>query len=301
MSETRTRLPFSSFLTFLYGAVAILTPPSSSTSFDTYVFGGCTIQKYIPNSPFHANLNLLLGRLVGSATSAAYANFTVVGSTSQDTIYGLYQCRGDLNSGDCSKCVAGSVSRLGTICSDACGGALQLEGCFVKYDNKSFFGVEDKTVVVKKCGPSIGSDLDALTGVDAALAYLVSDGGTYRTGGGGDVRSVAQCVGDLSVSDCQDCISDAIKLLKSGCGNSAWGDLFLAKCYARFTRGAAHAQDDGNGYGRGYGNGHKDSNDNENEVNKTLAIIIGLIAAVALLTLFITYLNKKCENRKGGK
>lgn len=38
---------------------------------------------------------------------------------------------------------------------------------------------------------------------------------------------------------------------------------------------------------------------NDNETNKTLAIIIGLIAAVALLILFITYLNKKCEKGKG--
>ncbi|XP_038906918.1 plasmodesmata-located protein 6-like isoform X2 [Benincasa hispida] len=302
MSGSEKRLPFSFFLIFLYGATAILTPPSSSASLDTFVFGGCTVQKYIPNSPYDSNLNLLLSRLVAAATSAAYGNFTVIGSAPQDTIYGLYQCRGDLNSGDCSQCIAGAVSRLGTICSDACGGALQLEGCFVKYDNKSFFGVEDKTVVVKKCGPSIGSDVDTLTGLDAALAYLVSSGGTYKTGGSGDVRTVAQCVGDLSVSECQDCISDAIGQLKSACGPSAWGDLFLAKCYARFTRGAAHAQDNGNGLGFGNANANGNGNnskDNDNETNKTLAIIIGLIAAVALLILFITYLNKKCEKGKG--
>lgn len=305
MSASERRLPFSSVLIFLYGAVAILTPPSSSASLDTFVFYGCTVQKYIPNSPYASNLNLLLGRLVAAATTASYGNFTVLGSAPQDTIYGLYQCQGDLNSGDCSQCVAGVVSRLGTICSDACGGALQVEGCFVKYDNKSFFGVEDKTVVVKKCGASIGSDVDALTGLDAALAYLGSSSGTYRTGGSGDVRAVAQCVGDLSVSECQDCISDAIGRLKSACGPFAWGDLFLAKCYARFTRGAAHAQDNGNGFGYGNananGNGNEDSKGNDNETNKTLAIIIGLIAAVALLILFITYLNKKCEKGKGCK
>ncbi|KAA0046367.1 cysteine-rich repeat secretory protein 12-like isoform X1 [Cucumis melo var. makuwa] len=258
MSATERRFSFSSFLTFLYGAIVILTPPSSSASLDTFVFVGCTIQKYIPNSPYDSNLNLLLTRLVASAASATYGNFTVLGSASQNTIYGLYQCRGDLNSGDCSQCVAGAVSRLGTICSDACGGALQLEGCFVKYDNKSFFGVEDKTVVVKKCGASIGSDVDALTGVDAALEYLVSSGGTYKTGGSGDVRSVAQCVGDLSASECQDCVSDAIGRLKSACGPYSWGDLFLAKCYARFTRGADHAQDNGNGFG--YANANANGN-----------------------------------------
>lgn len=133
---------------------------------------------------------------------------------------------------------------------------MQLEGCFVKYDNKRFFGEEDKTVVVKKCGASIGSDVEGSSGVDAALAYLVTSGGTYRSGGAGDVRSVAQCVGDLSLSQCGDCISDAIGRLKSACWTSTWGDLFLAKCYARFTRGAAYAQ--GNEYGYGNGNENRE-------------------------------------------
>ncbi|XP_022146427.1 cysteine-rich repeat secretory protein 12-like isoform X2 [Momordica charantia] len=295
MSATGRIRSLSSLVIFFCGAVAILSPPSTS-SVDTFVFGGCTQQKYIPGSPFDSNLNLLLGRLVGTAASSAYANFTVLGSTPQDTIYGLYQCRGDLNSGDCSRCVAGAVSRLGTVCTDACGGALQLEGCFVKYDNRSFFGAEDKTLVVRKCGPPIGSNSGALTRLDAALAYLATGGGTYRVGGAGEVQSTAQCIGDLSVSECQDCITDAIGRLKSACGASAWGDVYLAKCYTRFTRGVTYSQDGGNGYGNG-----NNTKNNDDETNKTLAIIIGLIAAVALIILFITFLNKKCEKRKGCK
>ncbi|KAG6601864.1 Plasmodesmata-located protein 6, partial [Cucurbita argyrosperma subsp. sororia] len=295
-----TPLPFSSFLIFFFGSSLIFTPPSSSSSssFDTFLFGGCTLQKYTPNSPYPSNLNLLLSRLVTTSATIPYNNVTVLGSSPQDTIYGLYQCRGDLPPNDCYQCVTRAVTRLGTMCTDAYGAALQLDGCFVKYDNKRFFGVEDKTVVVKKCGPSIGSDLDALTGLDPALAQLVTGGGTYRASGAGDVRSVAQCVGDLSVGGCQDCISEAIRRLKSACGPSAWGDLFLAKCYARFTRGATHAE--GNGYGYGYdANGNDDSKDNNNKTNKTIAIIIGLVAGIALLILFITWLNKRYEKGHG--
>uniref|UniRef100_A0A2N9HXD2 Vacuolar iron transporter n=1 Tax=Fagus sylvatica TaxID=28930 RepID=A0A2N9HXD2_FAGSY len=112
--------------------------------------------KYTPSSPYENNVNSLLTSLVNSAMSTTYNNFTVPGIASpQDTLYGLFQCRGDLMGNDCARCVALAVSQLGTLCVDSFGGALQLEGCFVKYDNTSFLGVEDKTEVVKKCGPSI--------------------------------------------------------------------------------------------------------------------------------------------------
>ncbi len=40
-------------------------------------------------------------------------------------------------------------------------------------------------------------------------------------------------------------------------------------------------------------------NDNDNEVEKTLAIIIGIIAAVALIIVFVSFLNKLCDTGKG--
>ncbi|GMY37442.1 isoform 2 of cysteine-rich repeat secretory protein 12 [Fagus crenata] len=171
--------------------------------------------------------------------STTYNNFTVPEIASpQDTLYGLFQCRGYLMGNDCARCVALAVSQLDTLCVYSFGGALQLEGCFVKYDNTSFLGVEDKTEVVKKRGPSIGYDSDALTRRDAVLASCgTGDGGaykTYRTSNSGDVQGVAQCVGDLSPSETE-------------CGTSVWGDMYLAKCYVRYVTGGVRSHATGNG------------------------------------------------------
>lgn len=181
---------------------------------------------------------------------------------------------------DCATCIARAVSQLGALCSQTCGGALQLSGCFVKYDNETFLGVEDKTVVLKKCGPSDGYDTDAMTRRDAVLAGLAGSGGLYRVGGSGDVQSVAQCVGDLSAGECQDCTSEAIRRLKSECGTAVFGDMYLGKCYARYSTGGAHA----------YSKGHNDHSNNDAE--KTFAIIIGLLAGVALIIIFLTFIRK---------
>lgn len=142
---------------------------------------------------------------------------------------------------DCATCVARAVSQLGVLCSQTCGGALQLQGCYVKYDNTSFLGVEDKSVALKKCGPSVGYDTDAMGRRDAMLAGLERNGGLYRVGGSGEVQGLAQCVGDLSMGQCQDCLSEAIGRLKTDCGTADYGDMFLAKCYARYSTGGTHA------------------------------------------------------------
>ncbi|XP_015881370.2 plasmodesmata-located protein 7 [Ziziphus jujuba] len=280
--RTTSSSSFSLFLlTFFFLTLSPQVLLCSPT--DSFIFGGCTEQKYTPNSPYETNLNSLITSLVNSATYSSYNNFSIFGSTSQDSVYGLYQCRGDLSMPDCATCVARAVSQVGVLCSQTCGGAVQLQGCYVKYDNNTFLGVEDKTVAMKKCGPSIGYDSDGMSRRDAVLAALMGSGGPYRVGGSGNVQGLAQCVGDLSSVECQDCLGEAIERLKTDCGTANYGDMFLAKCYARYSTGGPHF----------YNKAHDDKSSNDGE--KTFAIIIGLLAGVALLIIFLTFIRKVLE------
>ncbi|KAL3613541.1 Plasmodesmata-located protein 7 [Castilleja foliolosa] len=233
---------------------------------DTFLYSGCSQIKYTPDSPYQSNLNSLFTSLVNSATYSSYNKYSVISSSPPDTVYGLYQCRADLSMPDCATCVAQAVTRLGPLCSQTCGGAVQLEGCFVKYDNVSFVGVEDKTVVMKKCGPSDGIVADELARRDAVLAGLNGAGGPFRVGGSEDVQGVAQCVGDLSMGQCQDCLTEAIRRLKVECGGAVFGDMFLTKCYASLS---PHSVSE-----------------------KTFAIVVGLLAGVALVIIFLTFLGR---------
>ncbi|XP_027336904.1 cysteine-rich repeat secretory protein 60 isoform X2 [Abrus precatorius] len=281
MAKTKTNLSLSIFF-----AVLSLSnfPFSLSSSTDFFLYGGCTQLRYTPNSPYESNLNSLLTSLVNSATYASYNNFTVVGSSPNDVVYGLYQCRGDLAMPDCATCVARAISRAGELCPATCGGAVQLDGCFVKYDNATFLGVEDKTVVLRKCGPSVGYQSGAMGVRDSVLNGLAGSGGNFRVGGSGELKGVAQCTGDLSFAECQDCVAEAIKRLRSDCVGGNFGDMFLAKCYARYSTTGAHV----------YTTAHaKSSNDGE----KTFAIIIGLLAGVAILIIFLAFLRRICEGQ----
>ncbi|MED6107515.1 Plasmodesmata-located protein 7 [Stylosanthes scabra] len=274
-------LSFTIFLSLIFFP-SIITP---SSIIDSYLYGGCTQQKYTPNSPYEANLNSLLTSLVNSATFSTYNNFTMVGGSQQDAVYGLYQCRGDLSMPDCAACVARAVTKAGDMCRGSCGGAVQLDGCYVKYDNATFLGVEDKVVVLKQCGPSVGYNPEGMGSRDAVLGGLAGSGGPFRQGGSGEVRGIAQCVGDLSYGECQDCVSEAISKLKSDCGTADYGDMFLGKCYARYSIGGAHQVSKAHGkYGKGG--------------ERRFAMIIGILAGVAILIIFLAFLSKICGRQE---
>ncbi|GFS40452.1 plasmodesmata-located protein 6 [Actinidia rufa] len=221
--------------------ISILTHPSSS-AVDSFVYGGCSQQKIRPGHPYETNVNSLLTSLVNSAAFATYNNFkiSVPGSGPNDVVYGIFQCRGDVRNSDCRECVSRS----------------------------------DKSVVMKKCGPSIGYDSDTLTRRDGVLDELAAGGSILGW----------------------DCLAEAIGRLKSECGPSAWGDMFLGKCYARYSERGDYSRDD-NGY-----HDHHDDHDNidDNETEKTLAILIGLIAGVSLLIFFLSVLRRSLD-KKGGK
>lgn len=268
------------FLTFpLLSLIFHNQPVSGATSF---IYGGCSQARYTPGTPYDLNVNSLFTSLANAAAISNYNNFKV---TTQNTlVYGLFQCEGDLSNSLCKDCVASSLSQLKTICPQATGGIIQLEGCYVRYENTSFFGVLDKTEVSKRCGPSIGYDLDTLNRRDAGLAYLTATNGQYfRSGGSGSVQGVAQCVQDLSVSECQDCLTEASGRLRSECETSTWGDMFLGKCYIRYVDREHHSK-----------------KDDDEDVDKTLAVTIGVITGIILLIVCLSSIGKRF-NKKGGK
>ncbi|KAL6003466.1 hypothetical protein ACLOJK_023696 [Asimina triloba] len=218
---------------------SLLSPCYSSTF--PFIYGSCTPIKYDPTSSYEANLNSLFTTFLNSATSSNYNKYAISLPNPSPTLFGLYQCRGDVSIADCAACVRSAVSQLGIFCLDACGGTIQLDGCYIRYDNASFLGAEDKTLVLKKCGPPTGRyDTDMLSRRDEVLTSLSNGNGLYRVGSVGYVSGVAQCMGDLGGGECTDCLAEAVERLRGGCGWSVWGDVYLGKCYARYIVGGIY-------------------------------------------------------------
>ncbi|XP_074588926.1 plasmodesmata-located protein 7-like [Curcuma longa] len=268
-------------LLLLFSSMA--SSSSSASSDDDFVYAGCSQPKYAAASPYQYNLGALFASLANSAAFSSYANFTSA-AAGTPAAYGLFQCRGDMAVSECAACVRSGLSQLSALCPSAAGASVQLRGCYLRYGNDSFLGKPDTSVLYKKCAsPSAsGGHGDDESGMqlsmrDAALAALQpSGGGSYRVGAAGEVKAVAQCVGDQSAKQCDECTAAAVARLKEVCGLAGAGDAYLGKCYVRYSSDGVDASHDDHG----------------DEAGKTVAIIIGLIAGVALILLFLSFIRK---------
>lgn len=259
----------------------------------TFVYEGCSQEQYSSGSNYENNLNSLLGTLLRQASSTDYYNVTA--GSGADAVYGLYDCRGDLGSDDCANCIKNAMSQISTVCLQTRGARIQLDGCFMHYDRINFFGQADTSFIYKTCSSTMGSDTNFYTHLSTVLSNLMTasasgDNNGFRLTTAGDsttgfVHGLAQCEGDLSGSDCNNCMNVAVQRLKDACGNAVSGQVYLGKCYVRYAQDMFYRDSSGNG------NDHS-SSDNGDDAGKTVAIIIGLLAGVALIVVFLSFLRQ---------
>nr|XP_027113013.1 cysteine-rich repeat secretory protein 15-like isoform X1 [Coffea arabica] len=287
---TTLALRLSSFFLLL-----VLSNQSHHVKANIFIYSDCSEGKYQPNSPYVTYLNTLLSSAVNSASQSLYNSFALGNDSSapaEASIYGLYQCRGDLETRDCATCMASAVNQINLVCPYTYGAILQLDGCFLRYEHIDFLGNPDTSLRYKKCGKSASSDAEFLRRRDAVLANMQGSI-SFRVSTSGLVEGYAQCIGDLSEADCSSCLADAVVQLKSLCGSSEAADVFLAQCYARYWA---------SGYYDSSALLHEtplffwclqmqidSSHGNDDEVGKTVAIIVGSVAGFAILIVLISF------------
>ncbi|KAK9273433.1 hypothetical protein L1049_018243 [Liquidambar formosana] len=268
-------------LTSLFFLLSFLTNHGSYLAkAHIFIYAGCSQEKYQPNSAFEANHNSLLSSIVTSASQASYNSFALGNGTSttpEGTVFGLYQCRGDLKITDCSQCIESAVNQIGLVCPYSYGAGLQLDGCYVRYEHVDFLGKLDIGLMYKKCSKSVSNDIEFFRRRDDVLADLQAAIG-FRVSSSGLVEGFAQCLGDLGSADCSSCLAEAVGKLKNLCGSAAAADVYLGQCYARY-------------WASGYYDFSSDSS-HEDQVGKTVAIIVGVLAGLAVLIVLLSFMRK---------
>ncbi|GKA65270.1 cysteine-rich repeat secretory protein 15 [Tanacetum coccineum] len=139
------------------------------------IYYGCSQEKFKPNTPFETNLNSLLPLFVSSSSQALYNSFAIGNNTSaslESAIYGLYQCRGDVSTPACTKCVEDAVSQVGVVCPYSYSCSVQYDECLVRFENSDFFGKLDTSLRFKKCSKSVSHDAQSLKHRDDVLIGL---------------------------------------------------------------------------------------------------------------------------------
>ncbi|XP_014492539.1 cysteine-rich repeat secretory protein 15 isoform X2 [Vigna radiata var. radiata] len=217
-----------------------------------FIYAVCSEEKYQPNAPFEGNLNSFMSSVVSSSSEVIYNSFAIGNGSStpqEGNVYGLYQCRGDLHPIECSKCVERSVNEIGKL---------------------------DTSLRYKKCSKGVTSDVEFFRRRDDVLADLQTANG-FRVSSSGLVEGFAQCLGDLTLSDCSSCLADAVGKLKTLCGSAAAAHVFLGQCYARY-------------WASGYY--HESDSSDDDQVGKSVAIIVGVFGGLAVLVVLLSICKK---------
>lgn len=104
-----------------------------------------------------------------------------------------------------------------------------------RYSNESFIGKLDTTIYYEKCGaPAASYSGDVLGMRDAALGTIQASSDIYRVGVAGYVQAESQCIGDLDIKECSECVTVAVSQVRNACAYAGAGEVYLGKCYARY-------------------------------------------------------------------
>ncbi|XP_058094851.1 plasmodesmata-located protein 3-like isoform X2 [Magnolia sinica] len=231
MGFSRSTL-FSIFLVFLTG-FSLLTPANSAADIFSLAFKGCSKQTISDNSSFQDTVTALFSALISQSSSAHF--FKSSSGSGQNSVLGLFQCRGDLSNADCSSCIRQIAEKSSDLCGKSIAARIQLAGCYVHYEIAASQQVSGTELLYKTCSGSRESFEEKRDTAFAALESGIAGGSGFYATTYASVYVIAQCEGDLSVADCSECVKEAVQRAEVECGNSIAGQVYLNRCYMSYS------------------------------------------------------------------
>lgn len=285
------RNPLSFFRLFLLIlAIFELTSPSKSADdYTTLVYKGCANQLLSdPSGVYSQAISSLYGTLIAQSSKAKF--FQTTAGTTQSTINGLFQCRGDLSNVDCYNCISGLPVLIDKLCGKAIAARVQLSGCYMLYEVAGFQQVSGMQMLYKSCSATNIGGAGFEERRDTALSSLengmISSSDGFYTASYESVFAVGQCEGDVGASDCMSCVQNAVQRAQVECGSSISGQIYLQKCfisYSYFPNGVPKKSSSSSSYTSPSSSGSSPN------TGKTVAIILGGAAGVGFLVICLLF------------
>ncbi|KAK6928367.1 Protein kinase domain [Dillenia turbinata] len=163
-------------------------------------------------------------------------------------MYGLAQCYQDLSHTDCLLCYAAARTKLPR-CLPSISARIYLDGCFLRYDNYSFFNeyVDQRHYNSVNCSTRVDSvtEKNAKPDFKTSVGWVIQNVTRLAVENGGfrvaevnreteTVYALAQCWKTISKDGCRDCLDKAGHRAR-GCAPAKEGRGFDAGCYIRYS------------------------------------------------------------------
>ncbi|CAG7874727.1 unnamed protein product [Brassica rapa] len=274
---------------------------SASPDYTNLIYKGCARQQFSdPSGLYSQALSAMYGSLVTQSTKTKFYK-TTTGTTSQTTITGLFQCRGDLSNNDCYSCVSRLPVLSGKLCGKTIAARVQLSGCYLLYEIAGFAQISGMEMLFKTCGKNNVAGTGFEERRDTAFGVMqngvVSGHGFYATTYE-SVYVLGQCEGDVGDSDCSGCIKNALEKAQVECGSSSSGQIYLHKCFIGYKYYP-------NGVPRGpsspsSSSGSSGSSSSSGTTGKTVAIIVGGTAGLGFLIICLLFVKNLMKKKYDG-
>lgn len=223
--------------------------PSCSLRYETYLFfNGSTDHEqlqhhYCPTDvssailEFNNNLNRLLLTLTSNAPASGF--YKAYFGDDPHIVYGLVQCRGDLDRTSCQECLNTAWNDLMITCPNKTEAILWYSECQLRYSNQSFFGIADTVGFYdhNNVDDSIGNQsLQAIYSLvkKASEEKLMFTADQLRFNGSEKRFFYAQCTRDIDSNSCHDCLQELIQKVMKCCINMRGWQYYAASCNMRF-------------------------------------------------------------------
>ncbi|XP_027184082.1 putative cysteine-rich receptor-like protein kinase 9 [Coffea eugenioides] len=195
------------------------------------------------------NLNFLLSTLSSNASLASrngFYNFTA-GHDPSNMVYGLFNCRGDVNPDGCGRCVANAREDILKTCWNQTTVFMLYDECLLRYSNESMFPWTDQGIIFYRVNTQNATDPDKFNQV---LSHMMNDIASQtanaRSGKKFAIKeedyspfqrrlyALGQCTPDLSSLDCENCLRSAISQIPTYCNNRQGCRVALFSCNIRY-------------------------------------------------------------------
>ncbi|KAJ8628000.1 hypothetical protein MRB53_021307 [Persea americana] len=172
-----------------------------------------------------------------SAVQSFY-NFTI--GEEPDRIYGLFQCRGDINLEQCKSCLQTSSTEIKQTCPSTTQGVVWYDFCLVQYSDQNFFGLIQTDGFYfyndKFSNKPYGQPDKALELVTNLLQQVPSRPFMFATAASPPdaIYSLVQCTMDVSKDGCKKCLQAVIQRIKLCCSSKRGWRYFAPSCSVRY-------------------------------------------------------------------
>ncbi|PWA98031.1 cysteine-rich receptor-like protein kinase 2 [Artemisia annua] len=192
------------------------------------------ITKFIPNF-LHAMEDIT----TKMQTSFFGTNVTAI---KPDIIYGLAQCFGDLSTSECLLCYAVARTTL-TRCLPGNGGQVYLNGCYMRFENYSFFGQQAGNFSYSRCANEMMRDSVFVESARKAVLQAVETAPKSKNARtealispktNNSVYAVADCWNTLDTDSCGACLQKAAAPMLS-CLPASQGSSLYSGCFMRYS------------------------------------------------------------------